>query len=97
MKWIDESDDPRVAVVAGVLTGKSGLDSSDVWSLTQKIIAALDQEIPYEYGVALAGDLECVGLLSKTEAEAYEDVQPEFGDIVVRRRAVYETPWEITP
>ena len=42
MKWIDESDDPRVPVIAGVLSGKSGLDESDVWSLTYRLIAALD-------------------------------------------------------
>lgn len=42
MRWVEESDDPRVAKIAGVLDGKSGLDSSDVWSLTNKIIDALD-------------------------------------------------------
>ena len=42
MRWVEESDDPRVAKIAGALDGKSGLDSSDVWSLTNKIIAALD-------------------------------------------------------
>lgn len=42
MKWIEESNDPRVAKIAGVLSEKSGIDASDVWSLTNKIIAALD-------------------------------------------------------
>lgn len=44
MKWIEESDDPRTARIASVLTDKSGLDTSDVWSLTQRIIEALDAE-----------------------------------------------------
>lgn len=44
MKWIEESDDPRVARIASVLSEKSGIDDSDVWSLTNKIISALDAE-----------------------------------------------------
>lgn len=48
MTWVEESDDPRTAAIAGVLTGTAGLDSSDVWSLTRKIIAALDAPVPVE-------------------------------------------------
>lgn len=80
MKWIDESDDPRVAAIAGVLTGKSGLDSSDVWSLTRKIIEALDAPAEVEVtepplpprpsGAALEGKHWWVSWYSKDPAFA---------------------------
>jgi len=44
MNWIEESDDPRTEKIAAVLVAQYGLDSADVWSLTNKIIAALDAE-----------------------------------------------------
>ena len=87
------TDDVRRAV-SEVLTGQPGLDTADVWSLTERIVGALGPESSaYEYAVALYGEMDDILYESTDPSYASAKVDPVYGDVLVRR-PLNNNPWE---